>query len=495
MGYVDVIIDNSSNQTDQFYTYKADLSEVHPGDKVFVPFARGNKLREAYVFEVSETAPEGITRIREIDSKDPEISLTPESLEVCRWMKERYFCRYIDAVKCFVPAGKPSKRGKVRRPELEMSEEKPAVPELTEEQAKAMVRIRPWLEKREHRTFVIRGVTGSGKTELYMRVVQECLALGRTALVLVPEISLTDQIVSRFLDRFGREEVAVLHSKLSQGERYDEWMRLKQGQARIVIGARSAIFAPLTNVGALILDEEHETTYKSDMTPKYDTAEVAEQLARRHGALVVLGSATPSMTASYKAAQGEYEEILLKERYNKNPLPSVEVMDMREELKAGNRSIFSRALFSEMETCLNEGRQVILFLNRRGYSTFLSCRECGYVVKCPECGISMTYHRQRGEAVCHYCGRHKPLPDHCPSCKGPYLRQFGAGTEKVEELTRQAFPDAAIERMDLDTVKKKGSAAAILNRFRKGKTQILIGTQLVAKGLDFRNVGLVGVIS
>jgi len=272
-------------------------------------------------------------------------------------------------------------------------------------------------------------------------------------------------------------------------------MRIKNGGAKVVIGARSAVFAPVENIGVIILDEEHETTYKSDMTPKYDTIEVAIERARRFSGIVLLGSATPSLTSAFRASQGEYEKLQLKTRYNQVPMPQVDIVDMREELKQGNKSVFSRELYQQISTNLDEKRQIILFLNRRGYATFLSCRSCGYVMRCSECGISMTYHKSEGDAICHFCGRRTKVPATCPECGSKYIRYFGTGTEKVEELAKEAFPDAVIERLDLDTSKRKGSIDGILNRFAKGKTDILIGTQLVAKGLDFSNVGLVGIVA
>jgi primosomal protein N' (replication factor Y) len=263
----------------------------------------------------------------------------------------------------------------------------------------------------------------------------------------------------------------------------------------IVIGARSAVFAPLENLGLIVIDEEHETTYKSDMTPKYDTVEVALKRLQAHRGVLVCGSATPSVVTTYRAEQGIYRKLLLTERYNSVALPEVEVVDMRQELRNGNKTMISQMLYDEIGGNLKEGKQIILFLNRRGYSTFISCRECGTVLECPHCGISLTYHKENDRARCHYCGHEIVPPKQCPECGSKYIRYFGVGTEKVEETVKEMFPDAAVERLDLDSVKRKGSIDALLNRFRKGKTDILIGTQLVAKGLDFRNVGLVGIIS
>ena len=498
MKYVDVIIDNNTAHTDNLFTYLCEDDGVKVGNKVFVPFTKGDRLKDAYVFRVTDQPPEelkGVRALKKTAGIDPDISLNEETVSTCVWMKRQYLCRYIEAVNCFTPAGKPSKSGKIRTPYRETEFEKYEARQLTAEQRKAFDAIQPFIRERAHKTFLVHGVTSSGKTEIYMQIIDSCVARGRTAIMLVPEISLTPQTIERFIGRFGAEQIAVLHSKLSMGERYDEWMRIKRGGVKIVIGARSAVFAPLSDIGAIVLDEEHESTYKSDSAPKYDTIEVAIKRAKKHKAVVLLGSATPSLVSSYKADTGEYSKIVLKERYNQTPLPDVAIIDMREELKNGNKSIFSIPLYREMKKNLEEKRQVILFLNRRGYSTFVSCRSCGYVMRCRECGISLTYHKSNGEAICHFCGFREKVPDLCPVCGSKYIRYFGTGTEKVEEAARQIFPEYTVDRLDLDTVSKKGSIDRILNAFRKGKTDILIGTQLVAKGLDFSNVGLVGIVS
>ena len=497
MKYVDVVIDNNTAHTDNLFTYQCEDDSVRVGSKVFVPFTRGDRMKDAYVFRVADRPPEEIkgVRLKSVAGIDPDISLSEEAVETCVWMKAHYLCRYIDAVKCFTPAGKPSKRGKVRTPYKDAVFERNEAKQLTGEQEDAVRGIRPFIEDRLHKVFLIHGVTSSGKTEVYLQLIEECISRGRTAIMLVPEISLTPQTIERFMGRFGPEQIAVLHSKLSLGERYDEWMRIKNGGVKIVIGARSAVFAPLSDIGVIVMDEEHESTYKSDMSPMYDTAEVAIKRAEKHQAVVLLGSATPSLTSSFKAETGEYKKIVLRERFNKTPLPEVRIIDMREELKNGNKSIFSIRLYQEMKRNLEEKKQVILFLNRRGYSTFVSCRSCGYVMRCRECGISLTYHKAQNEAICHYCGFREKVPGLCPACGSKYIRHFGTGTEKVEEAVREIFPEYSVERLDMDTAARKGSIDRILNSFRRGKTDILIGTQLVAKGLDFSNVGLVGIVS
>lgn len=495
MQYVNLIIDQSSDQTDNLYTYGTEIKDLKPGDRVSVPFAKGNKIRQAYVHSIELNLEKPFKNLKYVIEKDPEISLPHYGMEIAEWMRNRYFCRYIDAIKCFTPSGSPPKRRKPGNLFFATEVISKVEPDLTKEQQNALDIIKPYIDQDLHRVFLIHGVTSSGKTEIYLRVIAESLNRGKNAIMLVPEISLTPQTIERFLERFGEKQIAVLHSKLTQGERYDQWMRVKRGEVRIVIGARSAVFAPFENLGAIIIDEEHETTYKSDMTPKYDTIEVAKELGRLHQAVVLLGSATPSLPSSYQGQLGHYELIRLTERFNKTPLPMVEIVDMREELKQGNKSIFSLELFHQMQLALGEKKQIILFLNRRGYSTFLSCRACGFVMKCKECNISMTYHKTTEEVVCHYCGHKEPVPTHCPVCGSNYIKHFGTGTEKVEELSREAFPTATVDRLDIDTAKGKGSAERILTRFAKGKTDILIGTQLVAKGLDFANVGLVGIVS
>ncbi|MDR2295578.1 MAG: primosomal protein N', partial [Clostridiales Family XIII bacterium] len=494
MLYLDLIVDNNTDRTDSLYTYGCAFDGVAVGARVFVPFTAGNREKAAFVAAVKDTLAERIDGLKYVTRVDAEIALDANAMEICLWMKKRYYCRHIEAIHCFLPAGSLSKRGKRRTPAIEELLEDKRV-SLTGEQTAALDRILPQIEDGKYRTFLVHGVTGSGKTEIYLRATEKTLEKGRSAIILVPEISLTPQTIGRFVARFGRERIAALHSRLSAGERYDEWMRIKNGEARIVIGARSAVFAPAGDIGLIVIDEEHEGTYKSDMSPKYDAIEVAIKRARQTGASVLLGSATPSLVSNYRVEKRLYEKLSLRERYNKTPLPRVRIVDMRDELRNGNKTIFSLALYRALDETLAAGKQAILFLNRRGYSTFVSCRSCGYVMQCDDCGIAMTYHKAENEAQCHLCGARCAVPPACPDCGGGYLRFFGAGTEKVEEGARDLFPTALIERLDLDTARRKGGAAGVLARFRGGKTQILVGTQLVAKGLDFGNVGLVGIVS
>ncbi|NMA87438.1 MAG: primosomal protein N' [Tissierellia bacterium] len=366
---------------------------------------------------------------------------------------------------------------------------------LTKEQGNALgIILNNIRNQSSQNKFLIHGVTGSGKTEIYLQLVEEMLNLNKDSIVLVPEISLTPQTVERFVGRFG-DNVAILHSRLSYGERFDQWRKIKEGKVKIVVGARSAVFAPFNNLGLIIIDEEHESTYKSGMNPKYSAIEVAEKRCEQLGAYLVKGSATPSLESYYKAKSENIKLINLKERVNNKALPEVKVIDMREELNNGNTSIFSEELYYSIDKNLKENKQTILFLNRRGYSTFVSCRQCGYVVKCNSCDISMTYYMTENKLKCHYCGLAINPPNLCPICKSKYIKYFGIGTEKVEDYTKKLFPKARVERMDMDTTSKKGSHETILQNMKDEKIDILIGTQMIGKGLDFKNVTLVGIIA
>ena len=344
--------------------------------------------------------------------------------------------------------------------------------------------------------FLLYGVTGSGKTEVYLQLIQEAIENNKTAIVLVPEISLTPQMLDRFIARFGKEQIAVLHSKLSIGERHDEWERIKEKKAKIVIGARSAIFAPIKNLGIIIIDEEHDSSYKSESTPKYNAKEIAKKVAKENNIPLVLGSATPDLTTYYKAKEkNEITLLELTKRANNSALPKVEIVDLKQELANGNRSMLSMDLYQSIEENLKNKLQTILFLNRRGYSTFIMCRNCGYTVKCKNCDISMTYHSYENKLKCHYCGYEEKLVKICPECGSDKIRYFGTGTQKLEQEIHKQFPQAKTIRMDVDTVTKKNSHEEILNKFKNEDIDILIGTQMVVKGHHFPKVTLVGVIA
>lgn len=362
------------------------------------------------------------------------------------------------------------------------------------DQAEALRQISEALDNARYDVFLLYGVTGSGKTEVYLQAIAKALEAGKQAIVLVPEISLTPQTVRRFKRRFG-DRVAVLHSALSAGERFDEWRRIRSGDADIAVGARSAVFAPFTNLGLIVIDEEHEQTYKQEEMPRYHARDVALWRAAKHEAVVILGSATPDVESNYMAEIGTYKALFLPQRIEDRPLPRVEIVDMRDELRSGNRTILSRRLREAIGQRLQRREQMIILLNRRGYATCVLCRECGHVLQCANCRVSLTYHQADNVVRCHYCGFEGPVPKLCPECRGQYLRRFGVGTQRVEEVLKHEFAGVRILRMDMDTTRRKGAHRAILDRFGRGDADILLGTQMIAKGLDFPNITLVGVIT
>ena len=365
---------------------------------------------------------------------------------------------------------------------------------LTHEQTKAIKEIKRYFSEGQY--VLLHGVTGSGKTEIYINLIEEELRKGKQGIILVPEIALTPQMIRRFVSRFG-DTVAVLHSGLSDGEKYDEWRRISQGKARVVVGARSAVFAPFNNLGIIIIDEEHESTYKSEIRPKYDAREIAIKRSQIEGASLLLGSATPSIENYYYAINNinNMRLVSINSRVNNRSMPNIEIIDMREELKSGNKSIFSNKLTDEINNTLNNNNQLILFLNRRGYSTFVSCRSCGYVAKCPNCNISLTYHAKGNYLSCHYCGYSRSNPVKCPSCKSSHIKYFGIGTQRVEKEFENRFRSIKTLRMDADTTTKKDSHKIILDKFRNREANVLIGTQMIGKGHDFPDVTLVGIIT
>ncbi len=367
---------------------------------------------------------------------------------------------------------------------------------LNVEQQNAYNKIEQAINEKHYEQFLIYGITGSGKTEIYLQLIEKVVKQNKSAIMLVPEISLTPQMIERFIARFGKEEIAVLHSKLSVGERHDEWERIKENKAKIIIGARSAIFAPIKDLGIILIDEEHDNSYKSESNPRYDAKEVANYIAKQKQIPVVLGSATPDVITYYKATETDEIKILeLTKRANQSQLPKVEIVDLKQELINGNHSMLSRELYAEIEKNLKEHHQTILFLNRRGYSTFIMCRECGYTVKCKNCNVSMTYHGYENRLKCHYCGQESPIVTVCPECGSRKIRYFGTGTQKLEQEIKKQFPKSTTIRMDTDTVTKKNSHEQILNKFKNENIDILIGTQMVVKGHHFPNVTLVGVIA
>ncbi len=367
-------------------------------------------------------------------------------------------------------------------------------PKLNDEQIWAVEKITASIKEKHNGAFLLHGITGSGKTEVFLNCIENTLNLGKTAIVLVPEISLTPQMVERFVSRFGKK-IAVLHSALSLGERTDEYKRIKRGEATVVVGARSAIFAPLKNIGIIVIDEEHEASYKAENAPTYHARDIALFRAKKNDAVCVLASATPSVESYFLAKTGMYTLLSLSKRATGATLPNIIVSDMRDELLAGNRSCIGSTLMNEIQKNKEAGEQTILFLNRRGFSTFVSCRSCGYIAKCKRCDATLTYHKSRGTLTCHYCGYTIKKPKICPECESPYIKEFGVGTQKVEEEIKGIFPNISVIRMDVDTTGAKSSHQALLSRFSEEKIDVLLGTQMVSKGLDFPNVTLVGVLA
>ncbi len=367
--------------------------------------------------------------------------------------------------------------------------------ELNDEQKDAYSKIEQAMQENRFEEFLLYGITGSGKTEVYLQLIEKTLKCDKSSIVLVPEISLTPQMLDRFIGRFGKEKIAVLHSKLSIGERHDEWERIKQNEAKIVIGARSAIFAPCKDLGLIIVDEEHDSSYKSESNPRYSAKEIAYEISKEKNIPLVLGSATPDLGTFYKTMNNEITLLKLTKRANNSNLPKVEVIDLKYELATGNRSMISNLLYSEMEKNLKEKKQTILFLNRRGYSTFIMCRDCGHTLKCPNCNISLTYHISQNILKCHYCGHTERPVKTCPECQSDKIRYFGTGTQKLEQEINKLFPNASTIRMDIDTVTKKNSHEEILKKFKEENIDVLIGTQMIVKGHHFPKVTLVGVIA
>lgn len=470
--------------------------EAQAGMRVRVPFGK----REILGMLVGFTAHPGVPKVRPISELlDSSPLLTPDLLELTRWISRTTLCGWGEALAAALPGS--LRRGVTRmrsRPEEESPG--PLIPTrpwpLNVEQRQAFEAIQRSIDRRRHDLFLLYGVTGSGKTEVYLQAIQRVLELGRSCIVLVPEISLTPQAIERFQGRFGRESVAVLHSAMAEGRRLQEWHRIRSGQARVVIGARSAVFAPAQDLGLLVVDEEHEPSYKQEDAPRYHAREVAIERGRLAAAAVVLGSATPSVERYHQATgrSPRLHLLCLPRRIEEVPLPDVELVDMREEVTTRHR-IFSRRLEESLAQTLSQREQAILFLNRRGFSTFVHCPRCGYALKCPSCQLPLTYHMATRHLLCHHCSTEATTPELCPRCRSQYIRFQGVGTERVESELAHLFPQAQTTRMDSDATRTRGAHAQILGRFSRHEVDVLIGTQMVAKGLDFPKVTLVGVIS
>ena len=546
----EVIVDIAHSEVDKIFEYRA-IDGVRAGSRVRVPF--GGRTVDGYVMRLKEGSEYDGSKLKNISSVVDE-PLTEECLRLVEEIAARYRCPKALVLRLFLPS--EMRKGAVRelfktyavlengdaeiparakaqaaalaflcenprfgytelcdkfgrgavnalaekgivRLEKEQIRSKPyrgaegaAQPRtLTPAQSAAVVSIR----NSQKTVQLLHGVTGSGKTEIYLTLIAEALEKGKSAIFLVPEISLTPQMFTQLRARFG-ESAAILHSGLSAGEKFDEWQRLRTGEAKIAVGARSAVFAPLTDIGVIVLDEEHDSSYRSETNPRYDTAEIAEMRAKYNGCKLVLGSATPSVETYLKAKEGEYNLLELPDRINRRPLPEIIIADMRREVRRGNDSPFSAALRDELESCLAQGNQAILFLNRRGWAQSVVCRECGAVVKCAQCDVSLTYHSEENCLKCHYCGASYRMLTACPECGGVHLSYTGTGTQKVVSQLKNLYPQARILRMDVDTTGGKEGHYKILKQFAEHKADILVGTQMIAKGHDFPSVTLVGIL-
>ncbi|MBP2031603.1 primosomal protein N' (replication factor Y) [Clostridium algifaecis] len=559
MNYAGIIVNKISIKLDKIFIYKIPdniKDNISIGYKVKIPFGMGNRSIDGFIVKLYEDVDMDISKIKSIIEVCGKMPLfTEKDFELIEKMRKRYLCTYIECIKVFIPAGtfdgiknkiesrlyigkkldgkflkEPytnifnviennngmytknfisknynmslssintmikygfilSKKKIINR--YNKNEYKTySRKNLNEEQSMAVESILNSNKK----MFLIHGVTGSGKTEIYMHIVDRAILEKKDSIILVPEIALTPQMVERFKGRFG-SNISVFHSKLSKGERYDEWMRVKNGEVKVAIGARSAIFLPFKNLGLIIIDEEHEESYKSDSNPKYNAREIGEMKCSQYNCKMILGSATPSIETYSRCKSGNIKLIEIKHRADGASMPKVEIVDMRNELINNNKSIFSRRLYSLIKDRLQKKEQIILFLNRRGFSTFVSCRKCGYIFKCNNCDISLTYHHNMKKLICHYCGNSMSLPKVCPKCGSKYVKYFGVGTEKVEQAVKSEFKEARVLRMDFDTTRTKHSYENIYNAFKNGRADILIGTQMIAKGLDFKDVTLVGVIA
>ncbi|MFQ7701478.1 MAG: primosomal protein N', partial [Christensenellaceae bacterium] len=549
----EVIVDIAAGETDRIYDYLCD-DDIKAGSRVRAPF--GGKIVSGFVMRLKETSDVPPGRLKRVfPCSDGLPALNPECLALAGKLTARYRVPMALSLRLFLPS--EMRAGKVRElkknyasllvPLSEMTLSKTAKNqlgaaeylekngktecgflnglfpggvaalekkgyalvkkeqllrdpykgleverfdrELTEDQRRAVERI----ERDERTVQLLHGVTGSGKTEIYLTLIAKCLKEGKSSIFLVPEISLTPQMLSQLRARFGRN-AAIMHSGLSAGEKFDEWWRLRTGEAKIAIGARSAVFTPLENLGVIIIDEEHDSSYSSETAPRYNTFDVAYLRAKYNGCKLVLGSATPAVDTYKRAIDGEFGLIRLEKRINRKPLPEIVIADMRREVRRGNNSAFSAALREELDKCLKEGNQAILFLNRRGYSQTVICKECGYVAKCEACDVSLTYHRDEDCLKCHYCGAKYRVPTVCPDCGGRKLSYAGTGTQRIAAELEKLYPSARVLRMDNDTTSGKEGHYKILKAFGEKRADILVGTQMIAKGHDFPSVTLVGIL-
>ena len=551
--YAEVIVDISNSEVDKIFDYSFFDNQYKLGQRVVVPF--GSRKIEGYIIGIKDKTDYDESKVKNIIGKIDEFEIfNSEQLNLMWYMQKRYNLKLIDIIRLFLPSElrtgkitplvktflevdhqnvnkilslKPDSKVYIFATNLtvgkqylqadlnkenayavtklkqlgflkEVQKQVLRSPDFTVENKKKLMLSQPQQNavekicKFENKTFLLFGVTGSGKTEVYLNVIDKCIESGKGAILLVPEISLTPQMLASMKARFGNN-VAILHSGLSSGERFDEWTRLKTGQAKIAIGARSAIFAPIENLGVIVVDEEHDGSYISENNPRYNTLEIANFRSKFNNCPLVLGSATPSIEDYYKAQTGEYELLCMPDRINKS-LPDMIIVDMLSELREGNSSIFSRKLLSELIKTVENNKQAMIFINRRGYTSFQMCRDCGYIAKCDDCDVSLVYHKENDNLKCHYCGKTYKALTHCPNCNSTAIKQGAIGTQKVVSELQKIFPNVKIFRMDNDTTSKKDGHKQILQAFAQTKPSILVGTQMIAKGHDFSDVVTVGIM-
>ena len=498
--YADLILELSNAKIDRVFTYRIPKelhTSVFVGCPVFVSFGTIKRKVKAYIIDLRDSIDFDKDKIKDILSiVDLDIPAGRNLLSLAIYMKKHYGVTFSKAISTVMPVKNKLKRktqdSKSAFFNIEKQDNQDKI--LNEAQKRIYNSFCSDYDNNDFKTYLIHGITGSGKTLVYINMIKKVLSMGKQAIVLVPEISLTYQLVKNFISIFG-DRVAILNSKLSKGERVKEFEKVLSHEADIIIGPRSALFTPFDNLGIIIIDEEHDNAYKSETVPRYDTRDLAVKLSEISRCSLVLASATPSPETYKKAIEGEYKLFKLKARANKNAiLPKIHIVDLRKELENGNRSIFSNKLKELIEDRLNKKEQIILFMNRRGLSGFVSCRSCGYVIKCPHCDVSLTLHNNN-KLYCHYCGYNTIMPSLCPSCKSPYIAGFGFGTQKLENMTKKMFPSARVLRLDQDTNKSKDDSINIMKNFSRGDADILIGTQMIVKGHDISNVTLVGIVA
>lgn len=496
--YAEIIIDITNEALDRAYTYHIpEGMDLHVGDRVTIPFGASNAEKTGYVVGLRENFDYDPSKVKDIAAVIPDaISVQEQLIHLAAWMSTEYGTTMNQCLKTVLPVRRTVRKNARRIDPIRMYQnEQDEYHDLNTAQARAAEAVIAGYHNRgSSPRYLLHGITGSGKTEVYLHIMEEVIRRGDQVILLIPEISLTYQTVRRVSTRF-QGRVAILNSRMSIGERFEQYTKCERGEVNVLIGPRSAVFAPFERLGLIIMDEEHESAYKSETAPRYETRDVAYERARLAGCPVLYGSATPSLTIYSAALRGEVQLLELLERAHAGAqLAETEIIDLREELAKGNRSILSERLYTLMQEKLEKKEQIMLFMNRRGYSNFVSCRSCGEALKCPHCDITLTLHRD-GSLRCHYCGYQTRLMKLCPNCGSPYLAPFGFGTEKLESYVKKVFPTASVLRMDADTTKRKGDHERILEKFRKHQADILIGTQMIVKGHDFPDVTLVGLIA